>query len=226
MERKLIRKLYRFDCPPNILLGEYQLGLLDGPTVVQVKNHLSRCDLCRAEVISLTGFMAQGPLPVELSPVEAQSTATVYDRQPVQAARRVWERVQDQAQEGVRRVIASLLPPQPRAIYLRNPTQQGAEWPRRYEGEDVSISLQLEQSPGRDDTLQLIGLIKRDGMALEALVGIPVQLASSPQVTYTQQVDDLGNFIFAALTPATYTLEVRFPDKVVAIEQLVITAQE
>jgi hypothetical protein len=74
--------------------------------------------------------------------------------------------------------------------------------------------------------LQLIGFIKRDGLALEALVGIPVQLASSPQVTYAQQIDDLGNFIFASLTPATYTLEVRFPDKVVAIEQLVITAQE
>ena len=226
MERKLIRKLYRFDCPPNILLGEYQLGLLDAPTVVQVENHLSRCDLCSAEMKSLTGFLALGPLPFELSPVEAQSTAIVYDRQPVQAARRVWERVQGQAQEGVRRIIASLLTPPPPAVYLRNPVQQGAEWPRRYEGEDVSISLQLEQSSGRDGTLQLIGFIKRDGMALEKLVDIPVQLASSPQVTYTQQVDDLGNFIFAALTPATYTLEVRFPDKVVAIEQLVIATQQ
>lgn len=226
MERKLIRKLYRFDCPPNILLGEYQLGLLDAPMVAQVEKHLSRCDLCRAEMKSLTGFLAQGPLSFELSPVEAQSTATVYDRQPVQAARRVWERVQDQAQEGVRRVIASLLPPQPRAVYLRDATQQGAEWPRRYEGEDVSISLQLEQSPGRDGVLQLIGLIKRDGVALGVLAGTPVQLSSSPQMTYTQQIDDLGNFIFASLTPATYTLEVRFPDKVVAIEQLVIIGQE
>jgi hypothetical protein len=111
-------------------------------------------------------------------------------------------------------------------VYLRDATQQGAEWPRRYEGEDVSISLQLEPGSGRDDTLQLIGLIKRDGVALEELAGIPVQLGSSPQVTYTQQIDDLGNFIFASLTPATYTLEVRFPDKVVAIEQLVITTQK
>jgi hypothetical protein len=208
------------------MLGEYQLGLLDGPAAAQMRNHLSWCELCRAEVASLTVFLAQGPLPVELSPVEAQSTAAVYNRQPVQAARRVWERVHDQAQEGVRRVIASLLPQQPRAAYLRGATQQGAEWPRRYEGEDVNISLQLEQSPGRDDTLQLIGLIKRNGMPLEALVGTQVQLSSSPQITYTQQIDDLGNFIFASLTPATYALEVRFPDKVVAIEQLVITSQK
>lgn len=225
MERKLIRKLYRFDCPPNVLLGEYQLGLLDGLTVVQVEKHLSRCDLCRAEMTSLTGFLAQGPLPFELSPAEAPGPAFVYDRQTVQAVRQVWERVQDQAQEGVRRVMALLLPSQPLAV-LRGAAQQSAEWPRRYEGEDVSIALQLGQGPGRDDALQLIGLIKRSGMALEALAGTPVQLSSSSQEIYTQQVDDLGNFIFAPLAPATYTLEVRFPDKVVAIEPLVITAQE
>jgi hypothetical protein len=143
-------------------------------------------------------------------------------RRPVQAARRVWERLQDQVQEDVHRVIASLLPRQPRAA-VRG---KEAEWPRRYEGEDVSISLQLEQSPGRDDTLQLIGLTKRDGMALDALLGTPVQLLSASQVTDTQQIDDLGNFIFAALTPATYTLEVHLPDKVVVIEPLVITARQ
>jgi hypothetical protein len=226
MERKLIRRLYRFDCPPSLLLGEYQLGLLDDPAAMQMKNHLSRCELCRAEVASLTGFMAQGPLPVELAPVEGWAPAVVYDRQPVQAARRVWERMQDQAQESVRRVIAALLPQQPRAAYLRDASQQGAEWPRRYEGEDVNISLQLEQSSGRDGTLQLIGFVKRNGVPLEGLAGALVQLSSSPQTVYTQQIDDLGNFIFAALTPATYSLEVRFPDKVVAIEQLVIAAQE
>jgi hypothetical protein len=225
MERKLIHKLYRFDCPPSLMLGEYQLGVLDGPAVIQVQNHLSRCELCRAEIAALNVFLAQ-TLPVELSPVEAQSGATAYNRQPVQAARRVWERLQGQAQESVRRVVAALLPPQPRTAYLRDATQQSAEWPRRYEGEDVNISLQLEQNPGRDNTLQLIGFVKRDGMPLPGLAGTPVQLSSSAQETYTQQIDDLGNFIFAALAPAMYTLEVQFSDKVVAIEQLVISAQE
>jgi hypothetical protein len=225
MEHKLIRKLYRFDCPPSLVLGEYQLGLLDGSTVALVKSHLSRCELCSAEVASLTTFLAQGSLPFERPAVEEQSTAVSYNdrRQPALAARRVWERIQDQAQDGVRRVIASLLPPQPR-IAVRDPSQQSAEWPRRYMGEDVSISLQLEQSPGREDTWQLVGLINRNGMALKALAGTPVQLFAASQVTDTQQVDDLGNFIFAALTPATYTLEVHLPDKVVYIEQLVITA--
>lgn len=222
MEHKLIRKLYRFDCPPSLVLGEYQLGLLDGPTVAQVKSHLSNCELCHAEVVSLTTFLTQESLPAELSPVGVQSTATTYDHRLVQDARRVWERIQAQAQESVRRVIASLLPPPPRPV-LRG---KGAEWPRRYEGEEVSISLQLEQSPGRDGTLQLIGLVKCHGMALEDLVGTLVQLLSTSQETYTQQIDDLGNFIFAALIPDTYTLEMRFPDKVVVIEGLVIAALE
>jgi hypothetical protein len=224
MEQKLIRKLYRFDCPSSLVLGEYQLGLLEGPAVALVKSHLHRCELCRAEVDSLTTFLSRGTLPFGRASAEEQSPAVSYhDYQPVLAVRRVWERIQDQ--DGVRRIMATLLPAQPR-MAVRDPSQQHVEWPRRYTGEDVNISLQLEQSPERDDTWQLVGLVNRQGMALSALMGTPVQLVTASQVTDIQQIDDLGNFIFATLTPATYTLEVHLPDKVVFIEQLVIAVRQ
>src|SRR6266704_6991949 len=61
MELSLTRKLYRWDCPPNQVLGEYQLGLLSKELTAAVKNHLSMCVLCAAEVATLTEFLAHDP---------------------------------------------------------------------------------------------------------------------------------------------------------------------
>ena len=225
IDHKVTRNLYRFDCPPGQILGEYQLGLLDSTMAAQVKAHLSWCELCGAEVASLTAFLAQDPLPVEVSPVYTRDSVSLPELSPTQEARQIWEQARDHVKMGVRRIIDTLLPQQPRVAYLRDATRQIAHWPRRYEAEDVSVSLQLEQIPGHTNTWQLIGLVKRNGVSLSALNGIPVQLSSSPQTLYTQQIDDLGNFVFAELVPATYTLEVQFPGETIVIEQLAITAQ-
>ncbi len=49
MDLSLTSKLYRWDCPPNQVLGEYQLGLLSNDFAAGVKFHLSTCVLCSAE---------------------------------------------------------------------------------------------------------------------------------------------------------------------------------
>src|SRR5258708_19853594 len=41
MEHSLTSKLYRWDCPPNQILGESQLGLLSNELAAPVKAHLS-----------------------------------------------------------------------------------------------------------------------------------------------------------------------------------------
>src|SRR5207247_9435675 len=41
-----------------ILLGEYHLGLLSKEFTAAVSNHLSMCELCAAEVATLTEFLA------------------------------------------------------------------------------------------------------------------------------------------------------------------------
>src|SRR5258708_33749948 len=40
LELSLISKLYRWDCPPGQVLGEYQLGLLNPQPVLAVRVHL------------------------------------------------------------------------------------------------------------------------------------------------------------------------------------------
>ena len=66
-------------------------------------------------------------------------------------------------------------------------------------------------------------------MPLESLQGAPVQLSTPSgggEATYIQSVDELGNFIFPALAPATYILELHLPEGVVVIEPLPVTLYE
>ena len=49
IELTLTSKLYRWDCPPSQVLGEYHLGLLSKELTAAVKNHLGLCPLCAAE---------------------------------------------------------------------------------------------------------------------------------------------------------------------------------
>src|SRR5215831_20991480 len=56
MELSLTSKLYRWDCPLNQVLGEYQLGLLSNEIATAVKMHLGSCVLCAAEMAMLEQF--------------------------------------------------------------------------------------------------------------------------------------------------------------------------
>src|SRR5882757_5524099 len=62
VDRKLVSKLYRWDCPSNLMLGEYHLGMLNGEQTVEIQRHLSICVLCSAEVAALTQFLEQDPI--------------------------------------------------------------------------------------------------------------------------------------------------------------------
>ncbi len=73
--------------------------------------------------------------------------------------------------------------------------------------------------------MQLIGFVTRKGAALESFQGIPVVLSMQPGTVYTQNIDELGNFVFSSLSPATYTLELQLPESVIVIEQLPIALQ-
>src|SRR5258708_11233694 len=50
IERTLVSKLYRWDCPSNITLGEYQLRLLNKAYATTVKLHLSHMVRYASEV--------------------------------------------------------------------------------------------------------------------------------------------------------------------------------
>lgn len=224
LERSLTQKLYRWDCPPNQILGEYQMGLLSSDLEKAVQLHLKKCVLCAAEVATFIEFMANDPMLVERAAVQPSSQNNhIGVKQQVQ---RALEELRERSTTGVRRIVATFVPPQPRLAIQRNKVIDAAVWPRRYTVEDFSISMQLERGTERADALQLIGLVTRKGASLEALQGIPVSLLSPGSSIYTQLVDELGNFVFASISPATYSLELQLPDTTIVIEQLPVDLQD
>ena len=114
MKLKLINKLYRWDCPSNQILGEYQLGLLTTVQASEVQSHLHTCLLCASEVATLTEFLADDPMLSErgVLPQErvlSAPSAATNNHRPVQDVRRVLDQVREQTREGVRRIVAKLV---------------------------------------------------------------------------------------------------------------------
>jgi hypothetical protein len=229
MELTLTSKLYRWDCPPSQVLGEYQLGLLSGPQVADVKAHLLMCTLCTAEVATLTQFLANDPMLVERAPVVQKRVSlrpSLNNHHPVQEAKRALDDLREQSLAGVRRIVATLLPAPPPLAFQRDVMQQAPAWPRRYSAEGVNISVQLEPEMGRKGALRLIGFVTREGSTLEALKDTPVTLASEAKTVYTQSIDELGNFVFSSIVPATYVLELHLAGGIVVIDDLAISAPD
>jgi hypothetical protein len=228
LELSLLSKLYRWDCPPNQVLGEYQLGMLDRETTLAVELHLRACVACSVELSTAREFLAGDPILVEQASsarlLAADAVRNNHHAQP-QAIGAALNRLLDRASSSARRIIATLLPPQPRLAYQRN-TAPTALWPRRYVAEDFNISLQVEREIGRTDSFQLIGFVTRKSTTLETLQGMPVLLSSQTGSVSAQSVDELGNFIFSSLVPATYNLELQAPDGIIVIEQIPVDGQE
>jgi hypothetical protein len=222
LEHSLLQKLYRWDCPSNQILGEFQLGLLAREQAASVQAHLARCVLCSAEVASLATFLANDPVRVERAALSPSSQSNHSSAK--QAVQRLVEDLREQAAGQMRRIIATLVPQQTRLSYQRQVA--ASAWPRRYTAEDFSISLQVERSLGHDKGVQVIGFVIRKGAALESLQGVKVVLTSPANTTTTQTIDDLGNFIFPAVQPGIYTLELHLDDTIIAVEQLPVDLQD
>ena len=216
MEHILRKRLYRCDCPSPHALGEYQLGLLDLSAAEQITTHLEHCIHCTRELATGEAFLRQPSCPIEQAPEHVSSSNHCQ-------ARHAQAPISEVIQQRVRR-IAALLLPQPPRFAVREASQHISPWPRRYEAENVRVVLQLEQVPGQSMAFQLIGFVTCDDAALQSSQGTLVQLFSSPQVVYTQHINDLGNFMFFPLYPSSYKMELCFPDKTVVIDQLEIQA--
>jgi len=220
VERSLTRKLYRCDCPPNQVLGEYQLGLLSNESETAVKSHLSSCVLCSVEIATLSQFLANDPMLVERVSVQP----SLSNNHVTHAAKPLIGHLRDVSSGQIRRVIATFLPPQPRLAHQREVASTEV-WPRSYAAEDFNISIQLDWGASRRDSLQLIGFVTRKGSSLESLQGVPVLLSSQTNTVYKQNIDELGNFVFSSISPASYTLELQLPDSTIVIEQLPVALQ-
>jgi hypothetical protein len=230
MDRVLTSTLYRWNCPPSQVLGDYQFGFLEPRQAADVRSHVSTCAACTSEIASLNTFLENDPLFVT-QPVTR--VAVRKNAHPVQRATRALGDMRDLSVEGARRILATFVPPQPRLASQREAAPQTALWPRHYTAEGVDISIQVEPAMHRRDEVQVIGFVTRQGASLEALEGTPVQLLRGTDVatgttgnTHVQRIDDLGNFLFSHIAPATYTLELQLSERVIIIDQLPVSVQD
>src|SRR5262245_17171235 len=60
---RLRADFYRRDCPGTMILGEYQLGLLDGVEQSRLRAHLDKCPHCQAEFGRLVEFLVEEASP-------------------------------------------------------------------------------------------------------------------------------------------------------------------
>jgi len=221
VERSLTRKLYRLDCPPNQVLGEYQLGLLTNERASAVQLHLSSCVLCSAEIATLSQFLANDPVLVERVAVQP----SLSNNHVSHSVKPSFSNLRNITSGQIRRVMATFIAPQPRFAYQREVASTEL-WPRSYSAEDFHISIQLDRGTSRKDSLQLIGFVTHKGSSLESLQGIPVLLSSEADVVYKQHIDELGNFVFSSISPASYTLELQLTDSTIVIERLPVSLQD
>ncbi|MBV9171805.1 MAG: zf-HC2 domain-containing protein [Chloroflexi bacterium] len=59
--RQLLSKLYRFDCPDSMSLGEYVLDVLDPNRRRRVAAHIVECEECAGELQTLREYLALSP---------------------------------------------------------------------------------------------------------------------------------------------------------------------
>jgi hypothetical protein len=191
-DRELRSRLARVDCPDALALGELALGLLDPSHALLVHAHLADCPHCAGEVKLLTAELGGDPL-----------------RELV-------------AGPGLlRRIMARLVPVQAQGMApagVRGDLDAGL---RTYEAEDITVSLTDQPvGHGAERTFTVLGLVDIAGVAPDD--GAEVRVSSASGQAGTASLDSYGNFSIAGLQPGDYGLELRFPDRLVAIESVEI----
>jgi anti-sigma factor RsiW len=131
--------MYRQSCPEPMLLGEYQLGLLDGAEKIHIQAHLARCPHCQAELAELIDFLAEGVLPA-VSSLESQSPNWV------QELGFEWQRIRETGRIMIRLLGEALTPGviQPAPIALRG-----------HQAEPGNVLRRLILSPDQTEDLDL-----------------------------------------------------------------------
>lgn len=177
VQKKLIARLYRVDCPPPEALGEYQLGMLATEQRVSVARHLMSCPHCRQELEQLKNYLS------ELAPAAPTS--------PLEQVKVLVARLVGQGEAGETAAGS----PEFAAAYAA--LRGGSEGPITMEADGVLIVLDPE--PGREGSVTIQGQVAADDQ--ERWTGAQVEAHQEGEVRMTTTVDDLGAFRLEALQP-------------------------
>jgi hypothetical protein len=196
LQEQLGAALFRFDCPPSQVLGEYAIDLVTPEDRTSVAQHVVDCPRCTSELRSMREFLVADDL---LLPARSGVAA------------------------GLRRIVASLFPPAPAlapAVALRGSASATAQ---TYRAGDLTLTLGpgLQTRSGRGS---LMGLLVHDSGDPEEFAGSVARLLAPTGASIEAEIDELGNFAFDDLQPDTYRLELHVGDVVIEVEDVAVTA--
>ena len=192
LQNALRQNLFRAECPPSQQLGEYHLGLLPAEEAKMIREHMTWCSHCSAEIEGLARYMAD-----LASDLEARTISRV---------RVLIARLLDWSEPGT-----GPAPGVPAYAGIRGE----AEVPLTYEADGIRITLDLAEDPEAPGRYLMMGLVSSSDTTLPHLTA---RLFTSDELVATTPVDDLGNFEFAGLERATYHLVLDGPDIEIIIE--------
>jgi hypothetical protein len=225
--------------PPE-LDDKQLLAYLDDRTANQeTSQHLEKCPYCQERAAALDRlqkhlttrlYRATCPSPMDLGEyhlrmlpasqmllASAHVSVCPHCRQEItQLESYLSEFDQSNVLDGVKRFVALL-------VGRRDPSHTFGglrgedEAPVRYQADDISIILGIQEDMEYPGLKMLLGLIP--GLDLR---GFMVEIHQGENVVTTTVVDDIGNFLFTRLTPGLYDLvipshgvEVRIPSVIV-----------
>lgn len=199
LEQRLTATLYRLACPSPLELGEYQLNLLSAADTRAVAAHLNQCPHCAAEIATLTNYLA------EVAPaIEREETPPLVERNRILVARLVEGFSKLGAPAGLTAAAAGL--------------RGDAEEQLVYEVDGIQVIIDVQNDVQYPTQRVLLGLVL--GLPASQTVtahlwrteqppaelGAAARRDESLQPMATTMVDELGNFVIAALPPGAYDL--------------------
>lgn len=143
IENKLKSILFRSDCPSNMDLGEYELGILEPPKRDEIAVHLVACAHCQADLQQIRQFMALPAIGVEARLAEAAERVPLLER--------------------IKVIIVNLTSPPENVLGMGSlqPVFRGTETDKTQvvEADEYLISLTTVAEKGSNPKQQLIGNI-------------------------------------------------------------------
>jgi hypothetical protein len=203
---QLRKQFFRMFCPTSESLIAYHQGRAARSERESIREHLAECPHCSRElqfIDRLTGTTHFGPSPPD-----------------------PWNILNASAREAIagtaRRIFAQPAPST--ASHMAYGALRGANSAVQYayHAENIQITIGVRQVAQRADRRVVVGMLEIDDAPAADTIPASASLLHQNTIIRTTELDELGSFVLDDVTPGTYRLALRLPDREVIIETLTL----